>query len=558
MLGSVKTYALILCLAISGCPAPQVKPDPPTATAADVVLTHGIVYQVDPDTVAQMVAIKGDRILAVGSAKQAKRWIGANTKVVDLKGRFVMPGFHDAHTHFEGGGRSLATLNLSGTTSLQQVLNKVAAHVKKTPKGQWIVGRGWDHTLWADEQQRWPTRVDLDAVSPLHPVYLSRVDGHVAWVNSAALRLAGITRRVNDPPGGVIERDSQGEPNGILKEKAMRLARPKNSPDRSRRDLQRALAQARKYGITSVQDGGASLPALEQLKAAGQLTARIHLWRDLDGDLTEYERLRNKHPRNDPWISISGLKGFVDGTLGSATAALLDPYKDRPASRGIVRTDETTLRDLIQEASERGFQVSLHAIGDRAVRLALHAYGALDQPRKHRHRLEHLQLVHPDDIDHFSRLGVIASFQPCHVSTDQRWATQRVGPQRAKERGYLWRTFERKGIALAFGTDWPVEPLDPLRNLFVAVTRRRVETPQEAGWYPQQRVDIRTAIRAYTYGSAFANFAEHQKGSLTPGKLADLVVLDRNLLTIEPADLLQTRVVATMVGGLFVYGPWKQ
>jgi predicted amidohydrolase YtcJ len=526
------------------------------ADAVTLVLVNAQIFTArDESEVVEALAIAGDKIAAVGSSAQLRQLAGPHTRIVDLEGKFVGPGFHDAHQHFEGGGRSLAQLNFYGVKTRDEVLARVAAAVKEAEPGRWIVGRGWDHTLWSGAQ--WPTRQDLDRVAPDHPVYLRRADGHVVWVNSKALTLAGVTDKTPDPPAGVIEREAGSrQPSGILKEAALELIEPVESRRDIRRFIALALEQARRRGVTSVQDGGSDLEELIRLREAGELTVRIYKWGELDGDLARYAELRRRFPPSDSRLVFGALKGFVDGTLGSSTAALLEPFADKPESRGILNYADDKLEALVARATRAGFQVALHAIGDRGARQALRAYAKVADRggRALRHRVEHVQVVHPDDLPLFSRAGVIASIQPCHLITDQRWVDQRLGPERARQRGYLWKTLHDRGVPLALGTDWPVEPLDPLRNLYAAVTRRRVDPPRGDGWSVDQRLTLKRALRAYTYGSAFAAHLEQRRGTLAPGQDADLVVLDREILGGPPEALLRAKVQATVLGGKVVFG----
>lgn len=478
--------------------------------------------------------------------------------VVDLDGALVLPGFNDAHLHFSEGGAALDALTLNGLGTLDAVLARVAAAAGKAPAGAWIVGSGWDHTLWPGRP--WPTRADLDRAVPGNPVVLERVDGHVAWVNSRALERARITEETPDPPGGEIVREpGSRRPTGILKEKAADLVDVEGagrSDEEEEGAVERALAEARRLGVTSIQDGSGRIAVYDRLRQKGRLTARVTVWGQLGVDLAHFDELRKQFPAGDPWLRLGGLKGFVDGTLGSGTAALLEPYADKPESTGVLRVSEETLRAQVVAADRAGFQVLLHAIGDRAIRLGLDAFAAARQAngaRDSRHRLEHVQILHPDDLPRFKELGVIASMQPCHFLTDMRWAEDRVGAERMRRGGYAWRALLDAGAPLALGTDWPVEPLDPMRGLYAAVTRQNEAGEPGGGREPQFTLTLAQALDAYTRGSAYAEFQEGVKGEIKVGALADFVVLDRDITAAPPTQILKAQVARTYVGGRLVY-----
>ncbi|MCA9671480.1 MAG: amidohydrolase [Myxococcales bacterium] len=573
---------LALAIALAGCPASP----PPAASKrsrgagaarAELALVNGRIFTARSDSeLVAALAIGNGRVLAVGSRAAIAAHIGAGTRVVDLGGRFVAPGFHDAHMHLQSAGDALARLDLSGLRSLDDVLAKVRAAVAKRPAGAWIVGRGWDQTLWkgwhpAQKDARWPTRADLDRVAPRHPVALARIDGHVLWLNSAALARAGISAKSADPSGGTIVREGKSrQPSGILEEKATALVRigEGGGVAAARQALLRALQRARRRGVTSVCELGSSLDALLALEREGKLTARVTLWTSLGSDLSAATARRAKlaaHAQararagGAALVRLGALKGFVDGTLGSRTAALLEPYADKPGSRGTLRQPPGVLEAQVLAASRAGFQIALHAIGDRAVRRALDTYAKLAPAARARlrHRVEHVQVIAPADVPRFAKLSVIASLQPCHLSTDQRWVEKRLGAARAAERGYRWRALASAGARIALGTDWPVEPVDPLRNLFAAITRRRVETPAVVGWHAEQALAFGQALRAYSAGSAYATHVEARRGTLAPGMDADLVVFDRDLWSAvakSPRALLDARVSATLLAGKVVYG----
>ncbi|HWW77265.1 MAG TPA: amidohydrolase, partial [Pyrinomonadaceae bacterium] len=546
--------------------------------AVGLVLTNGKVFTADArGTVAEAVAVDGERIVAVGSSQEiAASFEGART--VDLKGRLVTPGFNDAHIHFLGGGLSLLRVNLVGAKTLAEAKARVAARVREVQPGAWVTGRGWDHTLWGGE---WPTKKDLDEVAPNNPAILQRVDGHVSWANTLALQKGGVTRETPNPQGGEILRDAGGEPTGILKETAGALVtRVVPEPTRGEKleAIARALAEARRYGITSVQDsisGYETLALYRELLAQDKLTVRVSEWLDFTQPVEVLKRQREEFNalKVDPLrIRVNTLKGYVDGTLGSRTAAMLAPFADDPHNSGIPRMPPEQLTRMTIERAREGFQITFHAIGDRANRMALDAYeAALKQlgagywksafPRQGltesqlgspRHRVEHAQVVAPTDFARFRSLGVIASMQPSHAISDKRWAQDRLGEYRVLG-AYSWHTMMSYGVHVPFGTDWPVEDINPYIGLYAAVTRQSVEGEPPGGWWPEERIQIEDAIRNYTAESAYASFEERDKGQVAAGMLADLVVHSKDLLTVRPAEILQTEADLTVFNGRVVY-----
>jgi predicted amidohydrolase YtcJ len=555
--------------------------------AADLLLVNGKVFTADGrGTLAEAVAVSGERIVAVGTTRElSARFRAART--VDLRGRLVTPGFNDAHLHFLGGGLSLLRVDLNGARTLEEAKRRVAARVRELPAGAWVTGRGWDHTLWGGE---WPTKEALDEVAPDHPVFLQRVDGHVSWANSLALRKAGVTRETQAPEGGEILRDARGEPTGILKETAAALVArvvPDPSPAELLQAVGRALEEARRYGITSVQDNSSyeTTKLYRELLKRGELTVRVSEWQNFEDTVEKLRGQRTEFStfRDDPLkLRLGPLKGYVDGTLGSRTAAMLAPFADDPSNSGIPRRPPEELTRMIVERDAAGFQIALHAIGDRANRMALDGFkaasanprdvgvalqvpagtsraevGAIkreieDEHARRRHRVEHAQVVSPADFARFRDLGVIASMQPSHAISDKRWAQDRLGEYRVLG-AYAWHTMQAHGVHVAFGTDWPVEPISPYLGLYAAVTRRSTEGDPPGGWWPQERVSMEDAIRCYTAGSAYASFEEKEKGQIAAGMLADLVVHSKDLLTINPAEILRTEAVMTVFGGRVIY-----
>lgn len=526
---------------------------------ADMVLHNGKIYtSVDENPFVEAVAVKNSKILFVGSNKDAKKFIGPTTEVLDLRGKIAVPGFTDAHLHFASGGRSLATLTFRGVDSVEKIQEMVAAKIAELPEGAPVFGSQYDHTLFPGGA--WPTKEDLDKVSPSNPVVIRRVDGHSIWVNSLALKQSGVNKNTSSPFGGEIMKDPKtGEPTGILKEEATGLIRVKGSAQEPslQEDIEQGLHHAAKLGVTSIQTSS-SLKEIEiykKLKAAGSLTLRVYTWLPIKG-LDTYSEKGIRQGQGDDMIRVGFLKAYIDGTLGSGTALLFAPFSDDPGTSGLPQYDENEFYSLIEKAHENGYQVGVHAIGDKGVNWVLNAVDRAQ--KKHgkkglRHRIEHAQVIRADDFPRFQELGVIASMQPTHCTTDMRFCEQRVGIERSKG-AYAWRTLLSNGAHLAFGTDWPVEPLDPMRGLYSAVTRKNIEFDYpENGWFPEQKLTMAEAIKAYTIGSAYASFEEDIKGSLEVGKLADIVVLSKDVFDIAPKEILATEVLFTILGGKIVY-----
>lgn len=531
---------------------------------ATLILKNGFVFTLNPvRKYVQAVAIRGERILAIGSDEEMMRYRGPNTRILDVQGRFVCPGFNDAHLHLASGAQAMSEVDLRGVNSMRELRRRIIRKLSQYPPGGWalgrgwIVGRGWDQTLFPDEE--WPTRHKLDVYARDVPLFLRRICGHVALVNTKALQIAGIDSETPDPPGGRIVRDERtGEPTGILEENAMDLVSQYIPPAEMadiRPYLIEVLARLRGYGVTTVQDQ--SPPEMhtlyEELLDADSLTCRISVWADLSEDLTQARRMRNQY--DHPMLYFGLVKGFADGTLGSRTAALFRSYADANEHYGLTRMTRNEMNLQVLQADREGFQIGFHAIGDLGNRMVLDAYELamyLNGDKQRRHRVEHAQVLSPEDIPRFGKLGVVASMQPSHCIEDMRWAEHRLGTQRCTH-AYAWRALREAGTTLAFGTDWPVSPLNPMIGLYAAVTRRDTTGYPPKGWFPQQRLTIEEAIEAYTYGSAYAEFKEHVKGTISAGMLADLVVLDRNLLKVPPRDILDTQVIYTILGGKTVY-----
>ena len=571
MLGFVLCVLAVLCSAQSQnqAAAPAAIPGP----RADTIFVHANVYTGVPSNEQfssvqreEAIAVRGDRIQAVGKNVDIQKLKGPQTQVIDLGGHFVMPGFNDAHLHLADAGMQKLSVDLTGVKTLDEFRQRVLAKVETAKAGEWILGGGWDETMWPVKTL--PSRWDLDEVSGGHPVFLDRVDGHLAVANTRALQLASITIASRDPEGGQIDRDANGQPTGILRDTAQHAVEavlPQPTREKRRQGIEVALADLAAHGITSAQDYSPdwqNFEIYEDLEKEGKLTARISEWLPFDDSVEELQKKRDSHPQTDLMLHTGMLKGFMDGSLGGHTAALLEPYADDPKNSGLPRYEAAKLNEMSKERVLAGFQLGFHAIGDRGIQLALDAFaeaekGAREQKAKapnggddFRLRIEHAQVTTPVQIARFKELKVIASMQPSHVLTDMRWAQDRLGAKRAAM-AYAWAAFLNKGVPLAFGTDYPVEPVTPFRGLYAAVTRKSEDGKQE--FFPAQRLTMDQAIAAYTTGSAFAEFEEKEKGKLVPGMFADFIVLDRDVTAASPERILGTKVLRTVVGGKTVY-----
>jgi predicted amidohydrolase YtcJ len=591
-----------------------------------LLLYGGKVFTADENySVAEAVAVDGERIVAVGKTQDLRAKYQA-TKEIDLQGKLVTPGFNDAHVHFLRGALSLLTVGLVGVKTLEEAKARVAAKAKEVKAGEWIIGRGWDHTLWGG---RFPSKKDLDQIAPNNPVFLVRVDGHVAWVNSKALELAKIDKNTKSPEGGEIERDASGEATGILKETSQGLVSnliPPPTPEQLNTAMTLALDMARKYGITSVQDnsGYETTKLYRAFLQANKLTVRVSEWQDFEDSV---EKLKQQRAEFDSFkddknrLHLGAVKGYVDGTLGSKTAAMLAPFSDDDKNMGIPRRPQEELTRMMVERDAAGFQITLHAIGDKANRMALNGYEAAKKNRERqtdkvydektlqevkpsptplngstsnltvggtigapssiftvydettlrkgewtlsqayenfdsvnplRHRIEHAQVVNPSDFKRFAELGIIASMQPSHAISDKRWAESRLGEYRVLG-AYAWHFMQSYGVHVPFGTDFPVESINPYRTLYAAVSRQDESGDPAGGWQPQEKLSIEAAIRCHTYESAYAEFMEKEKGTIAAGMLADLVVQSKDLLTVEPKEILTTEPIYTILNGRIVY-----
>ena len=525
--------------------------------------THGRIYTNDSaQPWAEALAVSDGKISCVGKMDHVLLDCGGSeegAETVPLHGLFVMPGFNDAHVHLGGAAADELAVPLTAVPSVEEMQKRVADAVAHHKPGEWITGGGWDHTLWAEK--RFPNRQQLDAVASKNPVILTHISGHVAVANSLALKSAEIDKDTPNPPGGEIEHDALGEPTGMLKEgAAMNLVKvriPDPSQEERRRGIEIVLGNIARNGVTSVQDNSAweDFQVYQQLKEAGKLTVRITEWLPFNAPLNDLQIMRAQGGTTDPWLKTGALKAVTDGALGSRTAALLEPYSDDPSTMGIFTYDPEKLRAMAIERDKAGFQLNLHAIGDRANRIALDVFEAVakaNKPRDRRDRIEHAQVVEPMDFQRFAQLKVIASMQPSHQTTDMRWAEDRLGKERIKG-AYAWATMQKNGVRLAFGTDYSVEPITPFRGLYACVTRERPDGGPKSGWEAQEKIALEDCIRAYTSGSAYAEFEEGKKGELKPGEYADFIILSNDLTKVPPAQYTGTRVLRTVVGGRVVY-----
>ncbi|HWX19379.1 MAG TPA: amidohydrolase, partial [Candidatus Binatia bacterium] len=532
------------------------------ALAPDLLLVNAAVHTMDPARpTAEAVAIVGNRIAALGSTKQLRALAGPATRVVDARQKLVLPGFNDAHVHFLIGGFSLSNVDLRDAKSPEEMARRLGEYAHKAPKGRWILGGDWDHEKWPGAPL--PTRQDIDAATPDHPVFVNRLDGHMALANSRALKLAGITKETKDPPGGLIVRDPQsGEPTGILKDAAQELverAMPEKSFEEKHAAAMAGTEHAARMGVTSLTDmsAGDDVGLYQYMLERGELKTRIYAIRSIvSWEVQAKTGIRAAF--GSEMLRIGGLKGFADGSLGSTTALFFEPYNDAPNTRGLLfdqMLPEGIMLKRVEGADKAGLQVMIHAIGDEANWRILDIYKEAAEKngaRDRRFRIEHAQHLRTSEIPRFGRQKVIASMQPYHEADDGRWCEKRIGPERSKGT-YAFRSLLDTGAVLAFGSDWTVAPLNPLLGLKAAATRQTLDGKHPEGWLPEQKITLDEAVRAYTYGSAYAEFAEKVKGTLTPGKVADLVVLDRDIYKVAPGEVDQARVVMTILDGRVVF-----
>ncbi len=529
---------------------------------ADIVFLNGVVWTVNPNQPkAEALAIKGNRILKVGSSSEMERVTGDSTKVINLEGAFVMPGFSDSHTHFLDGGFSLSNVQLREAKTPDDFASRIEYLAQELGEGAWILNGNWDHQQF--DPPELPKKEWIDPVTPNNPVCVNRHDGHMVLVNSVALKIAGISKDTPTPDGGEILRDPRtGEPTGILKDTAMDLVTehiPEPTLEEKMGAIEAALKRANSFGVTSIHDmsNTSNFEVYRELSDQKKLTARLYVYIPISAiDLLTGPEKR-AFPQND-FLKIAGLKGFVDGSLGSSTALFFDSYLDDPSKRGLLVADmfpEGIMEKRLTAADQAGLQVAVHAIGDEANHIILDLFEKVmekNEKRDRRWRIEHAQHLIPEDFERFGKLRVIASVQPYHAIDDGRWAEQKIGRERSRHT-YAFRSLLESGVVFACGSDWPVAPINPLTGIYAAVTRRTLDGNNPDGWFPEQKISMEEAIRGYTLNAAFTEFAEHLKGSLEEGKLADVVILDQNLFEISPEKILDTKVVMTVLDGEIVY-----
>lgn len=531
--------------------------------AADLIITNAKIWTVDkarPE--AESLAVLRDRIVAVGSSAEVDAWHGPQTRIIDAQGKLLLPGFNDAHVHFVDGGDHLQAVQLKDAATQQEFARRIEQRAKTTPKGEWIIGGDWDEQRWSPPDL--PTKDLVDPVTPNTPVWVNRYDGHESLANSVTLKLANITAKTPDPPGGQIVRDSQGNPTGILRDAAQDMVfkvMPPMSHAHRMRAIHQALEHAASLGVTSVQDMNpayADVAAYAELQEQGALTTRIYV-APMETGWKDQAKIGLRHAQGTAFLRMGAVKGYADGSLGSETAYFFDPYTDDPKSRGLL-SDEmhppSAMRQRLTGADAAGLQLCIHAIGDQGISMILDIFEQIEKAngkRDRRWRIEHSQHLAAKDFARYARLGVIASVQPYHAIDDGRWAEKRIGPDRIK-RTYAFRTFLNNGVRLAFGTDWSVAPLSPMWGIYAAVTRATLDGKTPGGWLPEQKLTVAESVEAYTMGSAYAEFQEKEKGSITPGKLADFVILSDDIFNIPPTAIKDVKIEATFVGGKVVYG----
>lgn len=527
---------------------------------ADLLLYNGVIYTVDSEfNIADAIAVRGNKVLAVGTKAEIEKYGSPNSLRIDLNGRAVIPGLIDAHAHIFGYAASLDRIDLFGTKSAEEIAKIVAAKAKEVGPGVWIVGRGWDQNDWPEK--KFPTHEILDKAVPDNPVVLTRIDGHANWANAAAMKLGGVTKETKDPPGGEIIRDEQGNPTGVFIDRAEGLVAdniPPTKPARLKVLMTKAIRNCLAVGLTGVHDmggGPSNIAMIKNLIDERNFPFRVYF--NLSAGLSNLDELTAKGYINygDGRLVVRSVKAYADGALGSRGAAMLEPYSDRPESRGLIIMNKEALQNVTERCLKAGFQVSVHAIGDRGNRITLDAYEAalknVPSPDA-RLRIEHSQILSPQDIPRFAALKVLPSMQPTHCTSDFPWVFDRVGKERAKG-AYAWRRLIDSGVKIPCGSDFPVERINPMLGFYAAITRQHeVGTPAE-GYFPDQRMTREEALRGFTIWTAYAGFAEDWLGSLEPGKRADLVVLDRDIMKVPPLDILKTKVILTILDGKIVH-----
>jgi predicted amidohydrolase YtcJ len=553
----LRRASLLTALALVGCSSARDGALAPPGQADLIV--YGRIWTGDTAAPwAGAVAIVGDTVAAVGDSASLRTWVGPATAVLDNGRAMVTPGLMDGHAHFASGGFQLASVDLRDAATPAEFIQRIKAYAAKLKPGEWITGGDWDHERWANAPL--PRHDWIDSVTPNNPVFVNRLDGHMGLANALALKAAHITAATPDRPGGTIVRDPNRAPTGMLKDGAqdpVYAVIPDASPEQMDSALARATNWAASKGVTAVSAVSASwseIAAARRLRAAGLLRTRISFYPALGDWRAVADSVKANGPGDD-WIRVAGVKGFVDGSLGSGTALFFEPYADDPSTFGLMVTPEESLRAWIGAADSAGLQVVVHAIGERANALLLDIYDsvfAAHGQRDRRFRDEHAQHLRPQDVPRFAQLGVLASMQPYHAADDGRWAIKRLGPDRVKH-SYVFRSLLDHGARLSFGSDWSVAPLDPMLGIAAAVTRQTLDGKNPGGWIPEEKISVDEALHAYSTGDAYAMFAEHTIGMLKPGFKADLLLLDRDLTTIRPDDLWQAKVRTTVVGGKVVY-----
>ena len=556
-----RTAAILAAAVLSPLGAARAQSQP----AADLVVINARIYTVDDGRpVAEAMAIRGARVQFVGSERGALVYRGPQTRTYDAAGRTIIPGIADAHVHLLGLGMALRTVDLNGTRSLDEVVQRIAAKARELPAGSWITGRGWDQNDWPDT--RLPTHDALSRAVPNHPVFVTRVDGHAAFANAAAMRIAEVSAATRDPDGGRLERTTSGDPTGVFVDRAMGLV-SRRIPQATRDQVRDATIAAVRYvnsqGLTSVHDAGVdagTIDVYEELARGGQFSLRDYVMiRPDDSTLARYFRRGPQNGLYDGRIWIRSIKISADGALGSRGAALLDPYSDEPAHSGLILTPAERIRTVAARALRSGFQLNVHAIGDRGNRVVLDAFEAAlrEVPAAdHRFRVEHAQVLHHDDIPRFAELDVIPSMQSTHQASDMYWAPNRLGYSRSLG-AYAWRSLLNTGVIIPNGTDFPVEAVNPLRTFHSAIARQDENDWPAGGWFPEQRMTREEALKSMTIWPAYAAFQEKDLGSLAAGKYADFVVLDRDIMRVTPEAILGTQVIATFIAGRPVYEKTK-
>jgi len=558
MKNSIISLSILIMVYTSSCSVKE---------KADLVIINGKVFTADnANTFVQAIAVKGETIIAVGTTKDITAYVDKDsTLVINAGGRLVLPGFNDAHVHF--GPLDPDYIELRYTTDPSTITEKVRAKVAMSKPGELIRGGHWEHEMFTDK--KWPSKELLDKVSPDNPVVLSRADGHSVLVNSYVLKASGITKNTPDPFGGEIQRDPvTGEATGILKEKAEGMVKTgeiksvRTAEEEAAREWQGyllALKEARELGLTSVQiPGSADFETYEKLMASGNLTSRVDIGKTLTGDsvqLKKYQEIQKKFPKEGNWIRFGYLKSFIDGTIGSGTALMFEPFSDNASTSGLSMMPYEEFENMVVAADKFGFQIGVHAIGDKGNNWTLNAYEKAQQvngARDSRHRDEHAQVLLLSDIPRFAKLGVIPSMQPTHCISDKKFCEKRIGSERAKG-AYAWNSLAKSGAKLAFGTDYPVEPLNPMEGLYAAVTRKERIGESGEGWFPEEKISMEDAIRYYTHGAAYAQFMEERKGILQKGYLADIVIIDRDLFSVPENEIMRAKIDYTITGGKVVY-----